>query len=90
MRTLRGKISDHLPARLLLCVREQRETGVLKLSWQGMSKTVYAVSGEPVNAEGTSREEAPGRGGRDGSREARCAGPHEVCVRVELSVASIP
>ncbi len=61
MRTLRGKISDHLPARLLLCVREQRETGVLKLSWQGMSKTVYAVSGEPVNAEGTSRDETLGR-----------------------------
>jgi len=40
---------------------EMQETGVLKLSRQGMSKTVYLVSGVPVNAESTSRNETLGR-----------------------------
>jgi len=61
MRILHGKISEHLPARLLVFLHEQQETGVLQLSRQGLSKTVYVVSGVPVNAESTSRDETLGR-----------------------------
>jgi len=61
MRILHGKIADHLPARLLMFLYEMQETGVLKLSRKGMSKTVYLVSGVPVNAESTGRDETLGR-----------------------------
>lgn len=60
-RDLQGKLSEHLPARLLNFLFEQQETGILRLSRQGLTKSLYVVSGAPVNAESTSRDETLGR-----------------------------
>jgi len=58
---LQGKLSEHLPPRLLNFLFERQETGILRLSRQGLTKTLYVVSGVPVNAESTSRDETLGR-----------------------------
>lgn len=61
MRRLEGRLIEHSPARLLNYLFEREETGILRFSRQGLTKTLYVVSGVPVNAESTSRDETLGR-----------------------------
>ena len=61
MEKFQGKCSEHPTPRLLQFIFEKQETGILRLSRQGTTKTLYLVHGAPVNAESTLRDETLGR-----------------------------